>query len=239
MSNEDPKVLGLYDSHEAIRDMLSQRAPGKVLDAASGQGVLAKFLLDRGWDVHCADIYPERFKLPDLECEKVDLNRPFPFEDASFDAVLLANVIHRLFNPGGAIGEAFRILKPGGHLYLNANNYATLDLRLRFLLYGSIEFREATESLGKEDPEAHVRVQIMYPSIARAMEAVGFRIIQLKPVAVRAKHRALAPLSWLIWLMTRLIPASRRKRDHIDATASHAILSGGYYVLIDGEKPAS
>jgi SAM-dependent methyltransferase len=237
MSEERPEIIGLHDSHEAIRRALAARPPGRVLDAATGEGVLAKFLLDRGWDVHCADICPEFFKLPDVECQKVNLNRPLDFEDDSFDAVLLVNVIHRLFNPGGAIREAFRVLKPGGHLYLNANNYATMDLRLRFLLYGSIEHRDPMEGVGAEDPESVVRIQLMYPRIADAMETAGFRIVELTPVALRPKHRVLAPLSWLIRLLTRLIPASRRKRDHIDQTASKAILSGGYYVLIDAEKP--
>ncbi len=55
----EPQIMGAPDSHDALWDLLSKRAPCKVLDAAAGQGVLAKRLRDEGWDVHCADIMAE------------------------------------------------------------------------------------------------------------------------------------------------------------------------------------
>ena len=43
-----------------------------------------------------------------------------PFEDASFDAVLMECVITLLDDPAAALSEAVRILKPGGRLILSA-----------------------------------------------------------------------------------------------------------------------
>jgi SAM-dependent methyltransferase len=237
MAEKKPEIMGGYDSHETIRRVLSTRTPCKVLDAATGQGVLANYLRELGWEVHCADIDPDNFPLEGVPFSQVDLNRRLPFEDSSFDAVVLVNAIHRLFNPRGVIHEFFRILRPGGQLYINANNYASVDLRLRFLLYGSIEHRPPLEGLDCA-PEAGVRINIMYPQIADYLEAAGFRIVDLQPAAVRRQHRLLAPLAWLIRLLAHCIPGERRRRNHIAATSSGAVLLGGYYLLVEAIKPA-
>lgn len=42
----------------------------------------------------------------------------FPFEDASFDAVLCNQVLEHVFNPDDFVGEIRRVLRPGGRLLL-------------------------------------------------------------------------------------------------------------------------
>jgi SAM-dependent methyltransferase len=42
----------------------------------------------------------------------------FPFQDASFDAVLCNQVLEHVFNPQEFLGEIRRVLKPGGRLLL-------------------------------------------------------------------------------------------------------------------------
>ena len=111
-----------------------------------------------------------------------------------------------------------------------------MDLRLRFLFYGSIEYRPPLEG-SESAPEAGVRISIMYPQIANYLEASGFQIVDLRPAAERRQHRILAPLAWLIRLVALCIPRERRRRNHIAATSSRAILLGGYYVFIEALKP--
>ena len=235
--NGMPSIMGAPNSHCTLRRVLAARRPVKVLDAAAGQGSLTAFLHHRGWEVDCADIMPELLNVEGLTCRKVDLNRKLPYEDESFDAVVCANAIHRLFNPAGAIREFHRILRPGGRLYLNANNYATVDLRLRFLLYGSIEHREAEQGIdpvGK--PEANVRVNWTYPQIANYLLAAGFEIRDVKPAAIHLRHRLLVPVALLVRLASYLVPPGRREREHIRITRSGAVLMGGYYMLIEAAK---
>src|SRR6185369_4366042 len=50
-------------------------------------------------------------------CEVADLHA-LPFADASFDQVLLFNVLTYVKSPARAIGEAARVLRPGGSLSL-------------------------------------------------------------------------------------------------------------------------
>ena len=133
------KIIGAKGAHDALRRELAAAKPCKVLDAPAGEGILSEFLRIRGWDVHCADIDPGNFKLPHLPLTTIDLNGAIPFADATFDAVITANSLHRLYNPAGAVRELARVLRPGGRMYINVNNYANVEKRLRFLVYGSLD----------------------------------------------------------------------------------------------------
>src|SRR5712691_6360873 len=66
----------------------------------------------------------------------VDLLRRLPYNDASFDVVLLVEVIEHLENHRSALGELARILKPGGVLILTTPNIMRLNSRLHFLWSG-------------------------------------------------------------------------------------------------------
>jgi SAM-dependent methyltransferase len=46
--------------------------------------------------------------------------KKFPFEDASFDAVLCNQVLEHVFNPDEFLSEIMRVLRPGGKLLLTA-----------------------------------------------------------------------------------------------------------------------
>ena len=87
--------------------------PGRALDLACGAGRNAAWLAERGWEVVALDGAEEAIKLvpPGIDAKVFDLEagRPLPFEDASFDLVLILFYLHRpLF------AEARRVLRPGG-----------------------------------------------------------------------------------------------------------------------------
>ena len=102
-------------------------------------GVLAKRLKEMGHDVHCADIDPGNFRLEGVPFTKVNLNEPIDLPCESFDTVVCANGVHRLFNLGSCLREFARVLRANGSLFINFNNYASIERRLRFLFYGSID----------------------------------------------------------------------------------------------------
>jgi len=59
---------------------------------------------------------------------------PYPFDDATFDAVVMTEVYEHLRDyPIRSLQEANRILRPGGRLYFSTPNAASLMNRLRLL----------------------------------------------------------------------------------------------------------
>jgi len=49
-----------------------------------------------------------------------DLERPLPFEDASFQAVCLKDILEHLANPMGLVREVHRVLRPGGRAFASS-----------------------------------------------------------------------------------------------------------------------
>src|SRR5688572_13046279 len=98
-------IIGGESSHDTLQRLLERERPCKILDVPTGRGIFAKFLQERGWEVHSADIDPGNFRLDDIPFTQVNLNRPLPFDDAEFDAVSCINGLHRLLFPEVAVRE--------------------------------------------------------------------------------------------------------------------------------------
>src|SRR5438876_1896407 len=66
----------------------------------------------------------------------VDVLQRLPYDDASFDVVLLIGVLEHLENHRIALGELARVLRPGGLLILTTPNIMRLNSRFHFFLSG-------------------------------------------------------------------------------------------------------
>lgn len=118
--------------HRHVRRELEAgaRPGGSVLDAGCGTGGLILRLreLERGWKFSGIDFMPLACKLAAQRCGpstdvRVASITELPFDDASFEAVVSADVICQVGNPEVAVAELYRVLKPGGLLVINVPAY--------------------------------------------------------------------------------------------------------------------
>jgi SAM-dependent methyltransferase len=132
---------------------LTPSGPGAVLDVGCGS---AKYPGAVGLDIS-----------PDTEADVVhDLDVfPYPFEDASFDQVLLQDVIEHVAEPMRVFAELHRITRPGARVHLRTPHYSSV------LAYGDPTHRHYFSTVA-------IR-QLAEPRFAH-YSAARFRVIELK-----------------------------------------------------------
>ena len=111
--------------------------PGRrVLDVGCRYGALTRSYLD-GNEVVGVDVdreaLAEAAKLG-IETHWVDVDAGLPFPDAGFDVVVAGELLEHIRDPAGLVGEAARVLRPGGRLVASVPNGFRLKHRLRFLV---------------------------------------------------------------------------------------------------------
>jgi len=112
---------------DAIQEVLPSGQIGRLLDIGTGTGRMLELLSARIDEGHGVDISREmlavaranldRARLTHCQVRHANLER-LPFEDESFDAITVHQVLHFLDDPFAAIETAADALKPGGSLLL-------------------------------------------------------------------------------------------------------------------------
>ncbi|WP_245960726.1 ArsR/SmtB family transcription factor [Wenzhouxiangella sediminis] len=96
---------------------------GRVLDVASGDGVMGELLARQAERIDCVDVSEkvvaagrERVKpLTNVQFHLGDMHA-LPFDDDAFDSVLMMHALTYSDRPQAALAEAARTMKPGGRL---------------------------------------------------------------------------------------------------------------------------
>jgi ArsR family transcriptional regulator len=125
-----PAAVGQADQraiHRALLDQTVAAPVGDLLDIGCGRGAILKLLASRAnraigvdIDADVRDIARAELLLAGLancSLRKGDMYR-LPFEDQSFDTIVLDDVLDSASRPVDALREARRLLRPGGRLFL-------------------------------------------------------------------------------------------------------------------------
>lgn len=128
---------GIHEKfHSYLKKVLKHYSHPRILEIGAGHGAFTKLLHDDGFEVTASDLYPEHFYFDRVKCHKVDITRPLPFEDHSFDIIIAVEVMEHVHDHGVFFSEAGRVLKPGGRLLFSTPNILSLKSRLMFLFSG-------------------------------------------------------------------------------------------------------
>jgi SAM-dependent methyltransferase len=120
--------VGEAEVEPAMLEVLVGEGPiGRLLDIGTGTGRMLELLAPHsersvGLDVDHEMLVLARAALGDAQLSQAsvrqgDLHRP-PFEAASFDVAVMHHVLHLLDDPGEAVLDAARLLRPGGRLLI-------------------------------------------------------------------------------------------------------------------------
>ena len=134
--NDNIKLTGANSFYFAEQKVLilKQNEAGEnlqMLDVGCGDGVTEIFVQKHfpGWQVEGIDISKESISIARSKNITIARFQPFsgtqvPFDDSSFDIVFIAAVLHHIdFSLHATIiAEIYRVLKPGGRLYLFEHN---------------------------------------------------------------------------------------------------------------------
>ena len=102
---------------------IGDAAGGNLLDVACGPGVVTAALAPMAKSIVAFDATQEMLEKARARCAKAGLaNVSFwqgnaeglPFRDAQFDGVVTRLAVHHFAEPQRALGEMFRVLRPGG-----------------------------------------------------------------------------------------------------------------------------
>lgn len=125
----------------------------KVLEIAAGTGAISIEMAQIAREVICTDLSTDMLKKAFIKSKRNGLGNikfktcdcyELPLRSESFDAVVMANVLHLLDEPQKAVNEAIRVLKPGGKLLLPTFFCDTKpSSKLLVGFYGLIGFKPA------------------------------------------------------------------------------------------------
>ena len=132
----EDRVLKIYGKayERSIQKTRAVLTPEQqILEIGCGTGIIALGIAPHVQRVIATDLSPEmiavaqnnarRLAIPNVEFRVSD-GYALPFDDASCDTVLLFNTLHVVKEPAALLREAYRLLKPGGHLVSAVDCYA-------------------------------------------------------------------------------------------------------------------
>lgn len=221
--------------HEYVRtvaDVVRHKPDAKntrVMEIGAFFGTVCLSLAELGYQVTATDI-PEYMDLPaqvqryakhGIATKGVRLqDYVLPFEDESFDVVIMCEVLEHLnFNPIPLLKEINRVLSKGGILYLSLPNYAQIRNRLKVLKGGASgisvkSFFEQVRPGSQAIVYGHWR-EYTGPEIKQMLVPLGFRIAEQYYFSLAETKRGGGPKKWLGRAFYRKFPIFKENQTTV------------------------
>ena len=140
--DEYPVATERFRYAAGIRPLLKLPTSARLLEAGCGSGRVLRTLAALGYrrlvglEISTQRLEHVRRRGPD--CAELVCGANFPFEPASFDAVVSTGVIEHVSEPRAWLGQLARVVRPGGIVSLTSDTYMWRWLQ-RLGLYHSVQ----------------------------------------------------------------------------------------------------
>lgn len=178
----------LHDEQQKIRHGESLAAfaesvlggPGRMLELGCGRGELLRGALNRGWSAQGVEMTDDFIRVARshgvaIECSPIEKCKSL---DETYDVVMLAAILEHLYDPMETLNRIKNTVRPGGLLFIDVPNEASLSMRIGNL-YMRARGRDWAINLSPTFPPFHV-VGFSPRSLRRALNSIGFEVYRLE-----------------------------------------------------------
>ena len=134
-ASDKPRLWQVFALEVIRKEELEGRS---ILDVGAGPGFILNQLTAKNLDRHALDLSKKCVSYLNEQgiiANEIDITSDtFPYRDSFFDYVIFTEVIEHLPFPEHTMSEIFRVLKPGGKLFISTHNTFNVYMRLRYLL---------------------------------------------------------------------------------------------------------
>lgn len=125
---------GFCETEDELLAPICRDLQGPCLEIGCGEGNNL-FRLTRHADCYGIDLFRRKLQFASKEVPAARLAtasaEQLPFADGSFQTVVIRDVLHHMEDPGAVLGEAMRVLAPGGRFWLLEPNSRNPVVRLQ------------------------------------------------------------------------------------------------------------
>ncbi len=216
-----------------------------VLEVGCGAGLLTLALANSGLRVVATDASTEMTALARRQAERAGVSeaieiaradaRDLPYPPASFDLVLALGLLPWLADPGPAVAEMARVVRPGGWVVLSADNHARLNFlseprEIPLLLPLKLGRRALKRLRGWQPPNAQ--------SYLHRISAVDRLLAQNRLAVARRTTVGFGPFTFLGRPLLS-DAAATRLHHHLHALSEHrarALRRHGWHYLVAARR---
>jgi SAM-dependent methyltransferase len=220
--------------HEVIIDYLAKQPGGKLLDAPAGYGHLSMHLKEQGYEVVSGEIEPEIFKVEDIDCIYINLNRHIEAPDEEFDYVCCVDGLEHMTDPYRAVEEFSRVLKTGGVGIFSVPNYSNIENRFKYFIRGYLEKPKSIEDYKAAGSNLfNFHNSPLNITLLELMFAINdLKLIEILRDEIKKKQRLFFPIVLIMKFAALLSSDSLRRKNRYDLTLKDEVILGGNTMIL-------